>query len=218
MKWNPVVGAADYGAASTQPLVVTTASEHAYRKGTLAEDISSELEKLLWADAVVFSFPLWWYGMPAILKGWFDRVFVQGFAYRVKDPADPRRTLRYGEGTLAGKRALVLTSCGSQEDVVGPRGISGQLDEVLFPLLHGTLWYTGMSVLPPVCIYDADRMNQQRYADASGVVRAALHSLGTTDPIPYRYQNFGEYDHGVLRHDILPGQTGLGIHLATAQA
>lgn len=216
MGWNPVVGADDFGLDGHEPTVVTTASERAYREGTLAQDISAELEKIQWADAVVFSFPLWWYGMPAILKGWFDRVFVQGFAYRVKDPEDPRRTLRYGEGKLAGKRALVITSCGSGESVVGPRGISGQLDEVLFPLLHGTLWYTGMSVLPPVCIYDADRMTDEAYAAASATVREAVAALESTTPIPYRYQNFGDYDSGVLREHIAPGQTGLSIHTVTA--
>lgn len=215
MQWNPVVDRADFGASAADPLVVTSASERAYLKDTLAPDVSAEIDKIVWADAVLFSFPLWWYGMPAILKGWFDRVFVQGFAYRVKDPADPKRTLRYGEGKLSGKRALVLTSCGSQESVVGPRGISGELEEVLFPLLHGTLWYTGMSVLAPVCIHDADRMDTASYAIAAATVRDALARLATAEPIPYRYQNFGDYDAGVLRPDIAPGETGLGIHRIT---
>ncbi|MFF1831440.1 NAD(P)H-dependent oxidoreductase [Paenarthrobacter sp. NPDC058040] len=215
MRWEAVVGRDDFGQEASQPLIVTTSSERAYTQGTLSADIVKEQEKLDWADAVVFSFPLWWYGMPAILKGWFDRVFVQGYAYRVKDPADPRRTLRYGEGNLAGKRALVLVSCGSPEAAVGPRGISGQLDEVLFPLLHGTLWYTGMSVLPPVCIHNADRIDEEGFLAAADTVRAAVLDLPTTEPIPYRYQNFGDYEHGSLREDLLPGQTGLSIHTLT---
>ncbi|MBE3595395.1 MAG: NAD(P)H-dependent oxidoreductase [Candidatus Carbobacillus altaicus] len=34
------------------------------------------------ADHLIFIYPVWWYGVPAILKGFFDRVFVSGFAYR----------------------------------------------------------------------------------------------------------------------------------------
>ena len=140
MRWKATVDRDDFGGRAAESTAMTTASQQAYDTGRLSPDILQEQEKLAWADAVVFSFPLWWYGMPAILKGWFDRVFVKGFAYDVKDPDDPRRTLRYGEGRLAGKRALVLVSYGSRSSAVGPRGISGQLDEVLFPLLHGTLW------------------------------------------------------------------------------
>jgi len=36
---------------------------------------------VVWADHLVFIYPVWWYGLPAILKGFFDRVFVSGFAY-----------------------------------------------------------------------------------------------------------------------------------------
>ncbi|BAP71514.1 FMN red super family [Kluyveromyces marxianus] len=38
-------------------------------------DVIEEQNKLIWADTVLFVFPLWWYNLPAILKGWFDRVF-----------------------------------------------------------------------------------------------------------------------------------------------
>jgi len=212
MKWKAVLDREDFPEATESPLIVTAASQRAYTEGTLSPDIAAEQEKLAWADAVVFSFPLWWYGMPAILKGWFDRVFVQGYAYDVTDPATGR-SLRYGEGNLAGKRALVLLSCGSRESAMGPRGISGQLEEVLFPLLHGTLWYTGMSVLPPVCIYDADEIDPSGYRAAATTVREALAGLATTEPLPYRYQNYGDYSRGILRPDLLPGRTGLAIHL-----
>src|SRR5262245_27795450 len=50
-------------------------------RGTLPTDVSAELEKLHWADRLVLQFPLWWFGMPAILKGWMDRVFVYGGMY-----------------------------------------------------------------------------------------------------------------------------------------
>jgi len=219
MKWKATVDRDDFTDAperSDGGFVVTAASQEAYRTGTLSPDILAEHEKLDWADVLVLQFPLWWYGMPAILKGWFDRVFVKGYAYGVRDPENPGRTLRYGEGKLAGKRAVVLVTAGSPEKPMGPRGVNGQLDHVLFPLLHGTLWYAGMSVLPPVAVYGADRMSKEGFSGAAATVRERMTSIGHTPPLPFRSQNGGDYDDDlVLRPELAAGTTGLGVHYRT---
>ncbi|WP_155549099.1 NAD(P)H-dependent oxidoreductase [Amycolatopsis camponoti] len=214
MKWNPVVDAADFGAeAGDERLVVGATSARAHARGELSPDIVAEQEKLDWADAVVVQFPLWWYGMPAILKGWFDRVFVKGFGYGVR--ADDGRTLRYGEGRLAGKRAMVVLTAGAREPAMGPRGVNGPLHDILFPLHHGTLFYAGMSVLEPVPVYGADRLPDERFTRAREQVRTRLATLETAEPIPFRTQNGGDYDEDlVLRADHAPGATGLAVHLA----
>jgi NAD(P)H dehydrogenase (quinone) len=214
MRWKAALDRDDFAGLPDGPMVVTTASQRAYRTGTLSPDIRAEQAKLDWADAVVLQFPLWWYGMPAILKGWVDRTFVKGYAYGVRDPDDPGRTLRYGEGRLAGKRALVVVSSGSPAAALGPRGINGQLDQVLFPLLHGTLWYVGMSVLPPVAIHGADRVDSESYAAAAALVRDRVAALEHTEPLPFRSQNGGDYDDLVLRPHLAPGAAGLGVHYA----
>ena len=53
----------------------------AYQNYALAKDIEAEIKKIEWANHIIFQFPLWWFSTPAILKGWFDRVLVKGFAY-----------------------------------------------------------------------------------------------------------------------------------------
>ncbi|MGW3270092.1 NAD(P)H-dependent oxidoreductase [Streptomyces kronopolitis] len=161
MKWNPVVDAADYAHDPADRLLVGEASERAYHRGHLAPDIRAEQEKLTWADTVIVQFPLWWYGMPALLKGWFDRVFVKGFAFGLTDPATGRPR-RYGDGKLTGKRAMVITTAGARAATLGPRGVNGDLNDLLFPLQHGTLWYTGISVVPPLLIPSADRAPPHR--------------------------------------------------------
>jgi NAD(P)H dehydrogenase (quinone) len=45
--------------------------------------VASHVERLRAADALVLCFPVWWYGMPAILKGYFDRVWVNGVAFHL---------------------------------------------------------------------------------------------------------------------------------------
>ena len=68
MRWKAVVDAADFGPDASSPLKVARDSGRAFDAGTLTPDVLREQEKLLWADTIIFQFPLWWYGMPAILK------------------------------------------------------------------------------------------------------------------------------------------------------
>lgn len=213
MGWKATLDRDDFADDREAVMGIGRASGYAFERSTLRQDIVDEHQKLAWADAVVFQFPLWWYAPPAILKGWFDRVLVKGYAYGVTDPEHPGRTLRYGEGVLSGKRALVLTTSGGPEATLGPRGINGRLDEVLFPLLHGTLWYTGMTVLPPVAIHHANRLDERQYATAARSVREQVLAIDSTAPIPYRTQNGGDYDDDlVLKDSIEPGSEGLAVH------
>ena len=48
----------------------------------LESDVRRSLELLGWADHYVFIFPVWWGGLPALMKGWVDRVFLPGFAFK----------------------------------------------------------------------------------------------------------------------------------------
>lgn len=217
MGWKSALDRDDFADDHEDSIGIGRASGYAFQRGTLSQDIVEEQAKLDWADAVVFHFPLWWFAPPAILKGWIDRVFVKGYAYGVTDPDHPGRTLRYGEGVLAGKRALVLTSAGGPEAAFGARGVNGQLDQVLFPLLHGTLWYTGMTVLPPVTIYRANRLDDQQFRAAADTVRQQVLAIDRTTPIPYRSQNGGDYDDTLeLKDFIAPGLSGLAVHSTDA--
>lgn len=214
MDWDPVVRRSDYGLDDDARFDVGRASGHAHAEGRVSKDIAEEQRKLLEADLVVLQFPLWWYSMPAILKGWVDRVFVKGFAYGVSDPQDPRRTLRYGEGTFAGKRAMVVTTAGGTSASFGGRGVNGDLGDLLFPIHHGLLWYTGMEVVPPVLVPAANRLPEEDFLRASAELDARVVSMASTPPIPFRSQNGGDYDDDlVLRPHLVAGQTGVRVHV-----
>jgi len=111
--WKPAVDHADFPALPADArLKVAGASGQAFAAGALTDDVKAEQEKLLWADTLILQFPLWWYSMPAILKGWVDRVYAFGFAYGVGERSDTHWGDRFGEGTLAGKRAMLIVTVG----------------------------------------------------------------------------------------------------------
>jgi len=190
-------------------------SKHAYHNDRQREDIAREQEKLLWADTVILQFPLWWFSVPAIMKGWIERVYAYGFAYGVGEHSDRHWGDRYGEGTLAGKRAMLIVTTGGWESHYSPRGINGPINDILFPIQHGVLYYPGFDVLPPYVIYRTGRMDDVRFAKVCQELGERLDNLEKTAPIPFRKQNAGDYDIPALtlREDIAPGQSGLGIHV-----
>lgn len=212
MNWDPVVRHEDFHHDPRERLHVLDESQRALEGGTLADDIRAEHDKIRWADTLVVQFPLWWFGMPAILKGWFDRLFVQGFAQGVLDP-DTGRARRYGDGGLVGKRAMVITTVGANAATTGPRGIHGELDEVLFSLTHGTLFYSGMTVVAPFVVTGTVRLSIAEFADAAKRLGERLVSLPDSESVPFRNQHGGDYaEHLVLRPEHAYGEHGVGIH------
>jgi NAD(P)H dehydrogenase (quinone) len=212
MHWKAAVDEDNFEHDPNQRLIVGDAQEAAHASRTLSADIRAEQEKICWADSLVLQFPMWWFGMPAILKGWFDRVFVQGFAFGIKDPRTGR-TLRYGDNSLSGKRAMVMTTFGARAASMGPRGIHGDVNDLLFPLQHGILWYAGIAVVPPLLIDGANRLTDCDYDLAAKQLQERLGSLPTESTIPFRYQDRGDYDEDlVLQPGLAAGQSGLGVH------
>ncbi|MFY1683424.1 NAD(P)H-dependent oxidoreductase [Micromonospora sp. WMMD730] len=216
MNWKAAVDAADFGGYATSPLRVVRSSGGAYDAGALTPDVTEEQEKLLWADTVIFQFPLWWYTMPAILKGWVDRVFSFHFAYGVGVHDETRHGERYGEGTLLGRRAILSVTVGGPQSHYTDRGINGPIEDLLFPIHHGILYYPGLEVLPPFVLYGADRISDDTFADAATRWKQRLLTLETTAPIAFRRQNFGDYEVPSLRLKEgleTAGRSGFSLHV-----
>lgn len=113
-------------------------------RGTLPDDVRGEIEKILWADWLILQFPLWWFGVPAILKGWMDRVFAYGPMYA--------STRRYDRGVCRGKRALLSVTAAASAEACAHDGFEGDTSLHLFSAMFA-LRYLGYALLEPFVIY-----------------------------------------------------------------
>ncbi|SDI62683.1 NAD(P)H-dependent oxidoreductase [Pseudomonas panipatensis] len=186
MNWNPVASAADFAErANPDYLVYALEQREGAKAKTLAADIQGELDKLLWADLVIFNFPIYWFSAPAILKGWFDRVLVSGICYGGKR--------FYDQGGLTGKQALLSVTLGGREHMFGEGAIHGPLEDMLRPILRGTLAYTGMAVLPPFVAWHVPYIGNDARQDFLRQYQERLQHLQSDQPLAFpRLEQFDE--------------------------
>jgi putative NADPH-quinone reductase len=141
----------DLYAESFDP-VLTAAERRAYN--TQHPDLSAvdaHVARLRAAEALVLCFPTWWYGMPAILKGWFDRVWTNEIAYRLVEGARRPTPLL---GNI--RRLVVVTTHGSSKWINAVEGEGGKrvVNRSLRAMCNRwtrTKW---------IALYDADRATE----------------------------------------------------------
>jgi len=78
------------------------------KQGTALEDVKKQQEIISKSDLIVLVFPVWWYNMSAILKGYIDRVFSYGFAYVMEGDEI--------KGLLKGKKVVIFANFGGSEE------------------------------------------------------------------------------------------------------
>ncbi|OON70033.1 NAD(P)H-dependent oxidoreductase [Hymenobacter sp. CRA2] len=130
---------------------------------TFAADVQAEMEKLRRCDLLLLQFPLWWHSVPAILKGWIDRVLAVGFAYG-------------GTKALAGKKALLSLTSGTPNHLWDGSTLP-TLESTLNHILRGTLAYCGMQVYAPFMIGSAKHLNPDERTEAEADFIRMLEAL-----------------------------------------
>lgn len=170
MNWEAALNRADF----THPLggyfKPQAEQLRAARESTFAPDVAAELERLKAADLLVFSFPLWWFSLPALLKGWVDRVFAMGAAYGGSLGT-------YEAGVFRGNRALLLLTTGGVPEHYGPSARDGEMQVNLFHIQHGMLSFVGYTVLAPVISFSPVRITLEERAARLEQVRGAFGHL-----------------------------------------
>lgn len=149
---------------------------HASAKAGFAPDVQAEIDRLLACDLLILQFPIWWLGMPAILKGWVDRVFACGMAYG--------GGRYFSKGALRGKRAMCALTVGGPRAVYSATGLYDEVEQILFPIHRGLFGFTGMTALEPFVVYGPNRMEQDaRRAELDRYARHLEH-LDTARILP----------------------------------
>jgi NAD(P)H dehydrogenase (quinone) len=150
--------------------------DHATETGSFAPDVAAEIAKLEAADLLIFQFPLWWFGLPAILKGWVDKVFAFNRVYG--------HGRFYDKGKFRGKRALLsLTTGGSGEAAYQPGGFNGDINGVLRPIQRGMFEFLGYDVLKPQIVYGPAQIGAEGRAAALAAWRERLRKIAQEEAI-----------------------------------
>jgi NAD(P)H dehydrogenase (quinone) len=150
-----------------------------------APEIKAEQDKLFWCDALIFQFPLWWFGLPAILKGWVDRVFASGG--RIYGGGK-----WYDRGVFAGKRAMCALTIGGSPPIYSEHGLNGPMAAILFPINHGMFYFTGFTVIEPFLVHAPVRMSDPERAAELARYRECVLGLGSAPTITY--PTLADYD------------------------
>lgn len=184
--FNPVAGRHDFSTvADPGRFHYQSEQAHAARHGGFAPDIAREQERVAAADLLILQFPLWWGGVPAILKGWGERVYAYGFGY-----ADG---LRFDTGVFRGRRAMVSMTTGGTLARFGAGAPYGELErQVLWQIQHLGLEYMGYELEEPFVAYGAPRTDdagRAAYLDElerrvlAAAAKPVDRSLTVTDPL-----------------------------------
>lgn len=157
MKFNPVLTASDFPERKN-PEVFNPFFEaiKASKTGAFAPDIKEEMEKVKWADLLIFQFPIYFTAMPAIMKGWIDRVMAPGFGF------NPITNSSYDTGLFKGKSAMLVTTTGAPKEMYSEGGAHGDLNKHLESITHCIFEFMGLEVLPSYIIYEVSGMSRER--------------------------------------------------------
>ncbi len=155
MEFDPMSGRKNFtSVADPDYLKLPIEEAHATEVGGFAPEIEAEIRKLEWCDLMIWQFPLWWFGMPAGLKGWIDRVFARRRVYGHRNT--------FEKGVLRGKKAMLSFTTGVSEQGYQPGGPGGDILQIVKPIHYGVLQFTGFGVLAPHCVYSPIRMSDQQ--------------------------------------------------------
>lgn len=130
--------------------VLSLADMHGQRTGKVSEDVQPEQEYISWAEQITFIYPIWWTGLPAIMKGYIDRVFSYGFAYRYDQGIQ--------KGLLKGKKAVIINTHGKSHEEYERMGMDKALT---LTSDHGIFIYSGLEIIQHLFFDKADKASSE---------------------------------------------------------
>jgi NAD(P)H dehydrogenase (quinone) len=154
MNFNPVSGRHNSNTVKDPNFFKQQIEElHATEVQGFSSDIEAELRKVEWCDLMIWQFPLWWFGLPAPLKGWVDRVFAMGRTYGNEK--------FYENGVFKNKKALLSLTTGGPEEAYIRGGFNGDINGILRPIHRGMLEFVGFKVLAPNIAWSPAHLSEE---------------------------------------------------------
>ena len=176
MRFDPVSGRKNFASVKDSGYFKQQIEEmHASGVNGFSPEIEAEIAKVEWCDLMVWQFPLWWFGLPAMLKGWVDRVFAMQRTYgggRI-----------YANGVFRGKRALLSLTTGGPEEAYRKGAFNGDISGILRPIQRGMLQFVGFDVLAPQIVYGPVRLTDEQRISALASYAERLRSIGAESPV-----------------------------------
>ena len=176
MAFDPVSSRSNFQSVKDPDFLKLQIEEmHATEINGFSPSLELEMQKVEWCDLMIWQFPLWWFGLPAALKGWVDRVFAMGRAYgggRI-----------YETGVFKGKRALLSLTTGGPAEAYTKDGFNGDIFGILKPIHRGMLEFVGFDVLSPQIVYAPVRMSEEQRERELELYEKRLYEVFGETPI-----------------------------------
>lgn len=170
MQFNPVSDRSNFTTVQNPAFYKQQLEEvYATEQNGFAPLIDAEQQKVEWCDLMIWQFPLWWFGVPAILKGWVDRIFAMGRTYGGGH--------FYEKGIFSGKKALLSLTTGGGPEAYVKGGFNGNLTGMLRPLHRGILQFTGFTVLQPHVVYSVARRPVEERRQELAIWQSRLNNI-----------------------------------------
>ncbi|MFJ5763172.1 NAD(P)H-dependent oxidoreductase [Neobacillus sp. NPDC093182] len=146
--------------------VFTPEDTAAMKAGQTPKDIQTEQEFITQADAITFIYPIWWTGLPAILKGYVDRVFSYGYAYAYGEEGIMRM--------LTGKKGLIINTHGHPKEYYDEIGMTSGLK---ITSDTGIFEFVGIEPVEHLLFGNIGSLHEESYKGVLKEVEEKIHSL-----------------------------------------
>ncbi|WP_394775562.1 NAD(P)H-dependent oxidoreductase [Flavobacterium sp.] len=136
------------------------------RMGQISNDVKTEQDFITWAERIIFIYPIWWTGMPAIVKGYIDRVFSYGFAYRYDQGIQ--------KGLLTGKQTIIINSHGKSNAEYEAMGMDKAL---ALTSDTGVFTYSGLEIEKHFYFDKADKASHENVLEWETELISVLNKI-----------------------------------------
>ncbi|TXI86754.1 MAG: flavodoxin family protein [Chryseobacterium sp.] len=130
------------------------------RMGKLSDDVKTEQDHISWAEQITFIYPIWWTGLPAMMKGYIDRVFSYGFAYRYDQGIQ--------KGLLKGKKTVIINTHGKSHEEYEKTGMDKALT---LTSDNGIFIYSGLEIIRHFFFDKADKASPENLEIWKGQIK-----------------------------------------------